>query len=308
MDDIIDVPTLIRLFFVAVPSFTLIASASSTIHDSLLIYGSRGTNQSNSAKGGNQTASGGSGSLASRVLAIVSFQVPHDWFHHFYALSLVASAFWAYQIFTGGLAFTIVAANTKPQAATMTVDQISLVWTLVAVQGTRRLYECLVFGKKSSSTMWIGHWILGIGFYFLVSMAVWVEGIPTLLETKPLPDFKLRAPSLRTFVGLPIFILASGMQYDAHEYLGSLKKYTLPMHPIFQVLICPHYFAECLIYLSLSILAAPAGDLLNRTIFSVVFFTIILHGITSKTTRAWYAQKFGEDKIKGRWNMIPFVF
>src|SRR4051812_48234572 len=84
-----------------------------------------------------------------------------------------------------------------------------------------------------------------------------------------------KPPSLRTFMGIMLFLFASGIQHDCHAYLTSLEKYTLPSHPLFQRVICPHYTAECAIYLSLSIVAAPQGYLVNRTIFGALFFVVI---------------------------------
>ena len=118
----------------------------------------------------------------------------------------------------------------------------------------------------------------------------------------------LSAPALRTLICLPIFLVVSGVQYDCHSYLAALKKYTLPKHPIFLNLICPHYTAECLIYLSLAFLAAPCGRLLNTTIFTAFIFVTVNLGVTAETSREWYAKKFGPESIHDRWRMIPLVY
>lgn len=44
------------------------------------------------------------------------------------------------------------------------------------IQGSRRLYECVYISKPGTSKMWIGHYLLGIGYYVVMSVAVWVEG------------------------------------------------------------------------------------------------------------------------------------
>lgn len=115
-------------------------------------------------------------------------------------------------------------------------------------------------------------------------------------------------PSIKTIIAFPLFVVASGIQHDCHEYLASLKKYTLPEHPIFHPLLCPHYTCECLIYLSLAIVAAPNGQILNKTIVTALAFVAINLGVTAETTREWYVQKFGEEKLKGRWRMIPLLY
>lgn len=118
----------------------------------------------------------------------------------------------------------------------------------------------------------------------------------------------MTAPSLRTIASLPLFILASGVQHDCHMYLASLPKYTLPIHPNFQSLICPHYTAECLIYFSLSVLAAPNGLLFNRTILAALVFVSVNLSVTASTAKEWHAQKFGKETVRGRWKMIPYLY
>ena len=64
-----------------------------------------------------------------------------------------------------------------PDASSMSIDQMTLLWGLVAVQGGRRLFESMVLVKKDSrSPMWVGHWILGMAFYLALGVAAWIEG------------------------------------------------------------------------------------------------------------------------------------
>lgn len=121
-------------------------------------------------------------------------------------------------------------------------------------------------------------------------------------------DLTLSAPSLRTILFIPLFVLASGIQHDCHVYLASLPKYTLPTHPMFQNLICPHYTVECLIYLSMAFLAAPEGAWINRTILAGLVFVSVNLGVTASTSKEWYEHRFGKDEVSGRWKMIPLIF
>lgn len=114
--------------------------------------------------------------------------------------------------------------------------------------------------------------------------------------------------SLKAVIGIPIFILASGVQHDCHAYLASLPKYTLPIHPIFQSFICPHYTAECLIYLSLAVIAAPKGALINGTLFTVFVFVSANLTVTAATSKEWYERRFGKEAVAHRWIMIPGVY
>lgn len=124
-----------------------------------------------------------------------------------------------------------------------------------------------------------------------------------------LDDIKLtNPPSLRTFICVPMFLVASGVQHDCHHYLFSLEKYTLPTHPVFTRVVSPHYTAECATYLSLALLAAPKGGLVNKTLLSSLCFVAVNLGVTAGTSREWYRTKFGDDAVRGKWNMIPWVY
>jgi len=107
---------------------------------------------------------------------------------------------------------------------------------------------------------------------------------------------------------MPLFLLASVVQYKCHKHLASLKKYTLPEHPFFQATVCPHYTSECLIYVAIAIAAAPGDRLLNRTVLAGLGFVVSNLGVTADSTRKWYVEKFGKEKLEGRWRMVPYVY
>jgi 3-oxo-5-alpha-steroid 4-dehydrogenase 3 len=113
---------------------------------------------------------------------------------------------------------------------------------------------------------------------------------------------------MKTGLGLVIFFFAWFTQYNCHRYLASLKKYSLPEGGLFNYLICPHYTCECLLYLSLAIIAAPEGKLYNRTLTCAMVFILVNLGVTANGTKAWYSKRFGQIKVRGRWKMIPLVY
>jgi len=150
-----------------------------------------------------------------------------------------------------------------------------------------------------------------------------------------LDDIAVTGPDLRTFASVLLFILASGIQHDCHTYLASLKskpatppatksvhlskngegdsleaaQYKLPDHPAFAYLIAPHYTAECLIYLSLTMVAAPQGSAwVNRTLACALVFVVVNLGATADVTREWYRRRFGEAAVKGKWRLVPYVW
>lgn len=240
--------------------------------------------------------------------AVGDLQVPHSFFTHFYVVSVASSLFWLYQILgrTPLLVDICAESQTKDASGSMSIDQTMLIWSLMAAQGVRRLAESILFLKPSSSKMWFVHWLLGILFYLAMGVAVWIEGARQLLENESVVTrITFSAPSLRTMLSIPVFVIASGIQHDCHTYLASLPKYTLPIHPIFNTFVCPHYTAECLIYLSLALVSAPAGLWLNRTIFTAFIFVAVNLSITASSTKQWYENRFGKANVSHRWKMLP---
>ncbi|GKT43911.1 polyprenol reductase 1 [Colletotrichum spaethianum] len=245
------------------------------------------------------------------VKAVTSVgQIPHSWFIHFYVASVAGSAFWAWQYLQGGSAITSIAAQQAASGApSMSFEQTVLVWALMALQGGRRLYECLFVMKPGSSKMWFIHWLLGLGFYLCMSVSVWIDGSGESLSLREStkPDLgSLLSPT--AILGTATYLYGWTNQHLCHKHLASLKKYSLPNQGLFRYLVCPHYTCECLIYLGLAITAAPEGQLISRTLLCAFWFIVANLGTTADGTKQWYAQKFGAEKVADKWRMIPFVF
>lgn len=124
-------------------------------------------------------------SLFQAVTKLTSLgQVPHSWFFTYYVFYILCAEAWAVQYFMDGPYLLGLLASrqveTTPNAPTVTGSQIIILWTMMFVQAARRLYECFVVMKPSKSTMWFVHWVLGLGYYFGVSVAIWIEGSGTL--------------------------------------------------------------------------------------------------------------------------------
>lgn len=208
----------------------------------------------------------------------------------------------------------------------MSVNQVILCSALMAIQGGRRLFECISLGKPSQSKMWVVHWVIGLVYYLAMTVAVWVEGIRMLFIfprteevitnkfiaalqlTDIITNARISHPSIRTMLFIPIFLCASGIQHDCHTYLAALKKYTLPIHPAFLSIVCPHYTAECMIYLCLTFLAAPQGQIVNKTVLSGLIFVVVNLGVSAGISKEWYIGKFGEEGVQQRWKMIPGLY
>ncbi|KAK5685135.1 hypothetical protein LTS10_003211 [Elasticomyces elasticus] len=332
-----DVITFLRLSYLSAAALVLVVALIPPFRARFLAYGARTSTPNTPAaeheKDLARRANGGVGFMESWLDKLAAIQVPHSWFTSFYIASLAWSLVWATQVFTAGPLFRFVAYLAGPREETMTYRQIVVTWAMLLVQGSRRLYESREFAGPSKSQMWFVHWVLGLGFYTATGMAIWVEGIPAIQSHKfTLDSIAITGPDVRTFFAILLFILASGIQHDCHAYLFSLKskstppssskpiqsatldkgqgegEYKFPEHPAFSYVIAPHYTAECLIYLALTIMAAPQGQWMNGTLGCATIFVVVNLGATADVTREWYRQKFGRVRVGRKWRMLPFVW
>ncbi|KAI0993091.1 hypothetical protein K3495_g15093 [Podosphaera aphanis] len=157
--------------------------------------------------------------------------------------------------------------------------------------------------------MWIGIWAIGILFYIFMGISVWIEGIAIFDSPVNIKKFiSISQPSLKTIMALTIFAVASSTQHVYHKHLASLKKYTLPNHFLSRWIVCPHYTSECLIYIAIALISAPPDLVFNRTVLAGLTFVISNLAVTADATKTWYQEKFGVEKVKNKWRMIPLIF
>ncbi|KAI5297675.1 Deoxycytidine monophosphate (dCMP) deaminase, partial [Ascosphaera pollenicola] len=151
----------------------------------LMLYGARAVEDDqhkNKKRPDNDAVKPSSSSFISRL---TSFSVPHTYFTHFYLFSCLSSLLWAHQLYTRGPLFLALARLaqrtgkhvTLDAAASMTPTQLILCWLAMACQGARRTAECIAYFKPSASRMWIVFYVVGVAFYLLVNIAIWVEGV-----------------------------------------------------------------------------------------------------------------------------------
>jgi 3-oxo-5-alpha-steroid 4-dehydrogenase 3 len=165
-------------------------------------YGSRATSAETPQSPGNSWIQG-------LLNAIAGWKVPHSFFVHFYIVSVLSSAVWGFQLATRGAWFRALASTldeSKLDGPSMTFDRLLLCWTLLAVQGIRRLLECRALAKPSESKMWVGHWLFGLVYYLSMGIAIWIEGTGMSRDLDPFLEFRLgiltesRSPRYPTFI------------------------------------------------------------------------------------------------------------
>ena len=147
----------LRAYFLSASASVLIAGLVPSLNHAFIPYGkTRTVTQSSNAI----------------IHYISSITVPKAWFWHFYLISMSLSIFWA----------TLFVVCSKDSQTCLlpwlgSVDNRTMIlWTMMLMQGCRRLYESLYIQKLSSARMWIGHYLVGCTFYTFMSMAVLAEG------------------------------------------------------------------------------------------------------------------------------------
>lgn len=230
------------------------------------------------------SSSSSSSSVSSLVRHVLDYaatiQVPHNYFTHFYVLSVLCSLCW-------GCTLRLWEAGNPQQ----------IVWALMLLQGVRRMLESYAFTSSSKSTMWFAHWLLGLAFYSSINVAIWIEG---------------PGSHQRDWILVPAVLTAHVLQHSYHAYLYRIrtqgKGYQLPSHPLFSDLLCPHYTCEVAIYALLSVIAAPAQKMVNWTLVCGTVFVATNLGVTAVGTKQWYMGKFGAEKVGPRKRMVPLVW
>lgn len=128
-------------------------------------------------------------------------QVPHSWFWHYYLVSVAWSVLWAWQYLSGGAAMGTLAraqarAEAGSDAARTPMGRVFLAWSMLALQGARRAYECFWVCRPGRTPMLSAHWIMGLAFYTVMSTAVWVHGSGECAATAALVSLADTPPSL----------------------------------------------------------------------------------------------------------------
>ncbi|OJD21874.1 hypothetical protein ACJ73_06786 [Blastomyces percursus] len=202
----IDVLDLLRGFFLITACTILLADSVPFIRARFISYGPRATSSGsikppqNSEQDYHTVSKRPLGSCSMQVLDYVaSLQVPHSFFTQFYVVSVLSSILWGAQIYSKGPLFKAVSSTVREDnlQTSMSRNQVVLCWTLLLIQGIRRLYESISTAKPSQSKMWFPHWIVGLAYYVAMGMAIWVEGIRMCNFIRPF--FILRFVDLTKF-------------------------------------------------------------------------------------------------------------
>ena len=302
--------TAIRTGYIVAATAVIIVRLVPSLRSRFLSYGAR--TASSEAKDGSPSEPVPTTALDN----LAASQVQHSSFKDFYLVSILCSGFWLLQETqesTRAIDYVHSVASANYPSTYTPIANSFLCLLLLLAQAFRRYDECTnTNNAPSTSTMWVGHYYLGILFYITTNVAIIVEHHPLSKQSYWVGE----AMSLFIdpyFVGAFVtFVFAGYKQHEFHEYLGTLPKYTLPNAGAFRSIVAPHYTAECAIYLALSVISAPTGYVINQTMLCAAVFVIVNLGVTAEGTKIWMEEKFTDEKdakeVERRWRMVPYVW
>lgn len=170
--------SLIRSFYIVTAAGILIARLTPALHDRFLAYGAR-QDHKRVDEDRNALNQRKRSSITEILDYTTTFTVPHSWFTHFYVVSTCSALFWTTVLSTDLIRDSSTVWSHYKDNITHTPNY----WHYKArgcvlfmlLHSVRRLYECVYIAKPSRSRMWIGHYLVGIAFYLVTNVAIWVD-------------------------------------------------------------------------------------------------------------------------------------
>jgi 3-oxo-5-alpha-steroid 4-dehydrogenase 3 len=208
-----------------------------------------------------------------------SFQIPKKLFLHFYVVGNISN---------------ILVAGAKLSSG----DPI-FVLCLYQLHLLRRLAECIfVHSFSATATMHVAHYILGISYYIAVPF--------TLASCDILPR-----SSWILVMATSMFLWAQSAQYQCHLILAKLRPrdenntktaYSVPRGGLFELVSCPHYTVEVVIYATLAACCKCSPRMLALT-----GFVIMELSFSASTQHSWYRRTF-KDYPLNRQAIFPWIY
>lgn len=254
------IPILISIYFMLASALVLFTKFCAPLNQ-LLAYGKVAQTQRSSGKG-----------LARLVQLFARLTVPKKYFGHFYILFMILQ--WAQLPYAANRILT-----TQP----------GIVWLLLTLQATRRAAESIALTQWGlTSRMHVSHYAVGILFYICVAANCYFG----LLESS--------APALgpRHMVAMLVFAIFSLDQFQNHQHLAGLVKYSVPTFRMFLLVACAHYSDEIAIYLAVAA-AAWRWQVLQVSVafFAAWVFVAVNLSVSGLESLRYYRTKFDDYKV-----------
>lgn len=251
---------------------------------------------------------------------LTDWTVPQKWFAHFYAVGSV----WAALVL-----WLLLSASPALPAPTKAVQALAL--SLALLHLVRRWGETVLLMRYPPGSRMHGiAYLFGLSYYLVLPLTLlpgeavrpvclalprWLIHGGGALAAPPLAAWASTLTPLRA-AGVFVFVLGCGLQYHSHLVLSRLAPrgsksqpspakpvYRIPKGGAFELVSCPHYLAEILIYCGLLAAAGarqPAGWLMLVWVASNL-------ALAAGMTQRWYQHAF-RTYPRARRALIPFVY
>ncbi|XP_051930326.1 polyprenol reductase [Hippocampus zosterae] len=246
-----------------------------------------------------------------------AFEVPKRWFWHFYATSLVWNGLLLalslnvallqhlYPKWLSGL-IDVFSGSSHAELQDLHVSTV-LLQLLLWSHSLRRLAECLCVSVFSDGVIHLLQYVFGLAYYLLL-------GFTALCSDR---QTKASGPLLSQLewchvAGIALFIPSSLLQHQSMVLLAGLRigksgrvetlTHRMPKGGCFELVSCPHYLAELLIYVSLSLVAGG----LSLTWWLVVLYVFFNQALAALLCHEHYIDKYPYYPAR-RKAFIPFV-
>lgn len=269
-----------------------------------------------------QTFRYGKFSSSKKHFLINYFEVPKNWFKHFYVFAvvwttlgflLILSAF-VFKLPTPNLVtyfLDLVALKSRQTSYNATAATIAMGCLLI--QSWKRFYETHYLSIFSKTKINITHYAIGYIHYFGCVLAILAEAPSpfTSLSVDHLSYFSVNDINIRLIIGIIIFVWAFQQQYLANVTLVGLRtnkkgnvityEHKIPTGGLFDRISCPHLFCEVLIYMAVYIM------LWGSQIWPYIFFWVLSNQCETAMLNHWWYQSNFKLYPKERCAIIPYI-
>mmetsp|Transcript_25190 Transcript_25190/g.44920 ORF Transcript_25190/g.44920 Transcript_25190/m.44920 type:complete len:305 (+) Transcript_25190:124-1038(+) len=237
---------------------------------------------------------------------ISELHVPQRWFSHFYLVGLAWNTLLAafYYLTPKETSF---GANTH------------ILLLLFELHLLRRAIESTRLSSFSTQArMHLLGYAAGLSYYVATPLTLGLLPIETAGESD-----RSEAPggvSARHVMGVLLYTFASYKQSEAHRVLANIRlrstdparlgseqhlllEYGIPQGGWFNLVSCPHYLAEILLYFGLLLVHGGRGP----HVWLLLAWVISNLSIAAKANHAWYHSHFGRAYPATRWAMLPGI-
>lgn len=257
--------------------------------------------------------------LENRPYFLRLLDVPKRRFIHFYVIACMWNTFLAAMVFRAYFMgkphhprlfaiLSLCGGEERPESIEATSVTIAI--CLILIQVYRRLYECAFVSVYSESTMSILVYLIGCFFYIAIGPTILSEA-EGFSKLRPPPSVDFTVHWWHVFAVL-LFFYASLHHHRSHVILANLRLdakgevitliHRMPTGDWFELVSCPHFFAEILIYIAIGF----ALGLGFTTWCLALLFVIVNQVAMGLMTHQWYQTKF-KNYPKSRKAIFPYI-